>query len=169
MTTYSLKDILDTFAKSNGKKRLIYNLGAIGGISNNAVLLFFIAMPFIEYALIFNPYVFNALGIAQCIVLYIVFLSIIMISIFMISWKIKNTVIKKITPSWKKYFEKIDLKMVLSAGATPYSKFFDYYSKGLADHKSGEELHRYLLDSFKVMEEDNKELIEAMIKDNKFN
>jgi len=26
-----------------------------------------------------------------------------------------------------------------------------------------------LLDSFKVMEEDNKELIEAMIKDNKFN
>lgn len=168
MKTYSLKAILATFAKEDGTKRTIFNPGAIGGISSKAVILFFFAMPFIEYALIFNPYVFNTLGIAQCIVLYIVLLSTIMIVVFLISWKIKNGVIKKITPSWKKFFHDIDLTMVLSSSATPYSKFFDYYAKGLVENKSEEELHHYLLDSFKVMEEENKELIEAMIKDNKF-
>lgn len=168
MQVYSLKAILSTFAKPDGTKRTVFNPAPIGGISSKAVVLFFIAMPFIEYALIFNPYVFNALGIAQCIVLYIVLLSIVMISIFLITWKIKKNVIKKITPSWKNYFEKIDINMVLSSSATPYSKFFDYYSKGLLSNKSEEELHHYLLDSFKLMEEENKELIEAMIKDNKF-
>ena len=168
MPTYSLKVILDTFTKSNGAKRTIFNQAPIGGISSKAVILFFFAMPFIEYALIFNPYVFNALGIAQCIVLYIVLLSIVMIAIFLISWQIKKSVIKKITPSWKKYFEKIDINMVLSPSATPYSKFFDYYSKGLLEKYNEEELHRYLLDAFKKMEEENKDLIEAMIKDNKF-
>lgn len=168
MTTYSLKAILSTFAKSDGQKRLIFNMGAIGGLSSKAVIVFFWTMPFIEYALIFNPTVFNMLGIAQCIVLYIVFLSIIMIGVFLISWKIKNTAIKKITPSWKKYFDKIDINMVLSSSRTPYSKFFDYYAKGLQENKSEEELHHYLLDAFKIMEADNKELIEAMIKDNKF-
>ncbi len=169
MTTYSLKAILSTFADANGKKRTIFNLGPIGGISSNAVKLFFISLPFIEYALIFNSYVFNALGIAQCIVLYIVFLSIVMIMIFLISWKIKNSVIKRITPSWEKYFEKINLSMLLSSGRTPYSQFFEFYSKGIKENKTEEELHRYLLNSFKTMEEENKELIEAMIKDNKFN
>lgn len=169
MTTYSLKAILSTFAKSDGSKRTIFNLSPIGGLGSKYIILFFFTMPFIEYALIFNPYVFSVLGIAQCIVLYIVFLSIIMISIFLISWKIKKTVIKKITPSWEKYFEKINLDLLLSSGRTPYSQFFEYYSKGVVDNKSEEELHRYLLDSFKIMEEENKELIEAMIKDNKFN
>lgn len=169
MTTYSLKSILLTFANADGKKRMIFNLGAIGGISSNAIKLLFVSLPFIEYAAIFNPYVFNTLGIAQCIVLYIVFLSIIMILIFLITWKIKNIVIKRITPTWKKYFENINLTMVLSSGRTPYSEFFEFYSKGLTENQSEEELHRYLLDSFKTMEENNKELIEAMIKDNKFN
>lgn len=169
MHTYSLKAILSTFAKADGTKRTIFNLAPIGGISSQYVILFFFAMPFIEYALIFNPYVFNALGIAQCIVLYIVLLSTVMIAVFLIALKIKKSVIKKITPSWKKYFDKIDINMLLSTGTTPYSKFFEYYSKGLGEDKSEEELHRYLLDSFKIMEEDNKELIEAMIKDNKFN
>lgn len=168
MTTYSLKAILSTFAKEDGRKRTIFNLGAIGGISSKAVILFFCAMPFIEYALIFNPYVFNALGIAQCIVLYIVFLSIIMILIFLITWRIKKTVIKKITPTWKQYFKNVDLNMVLSSARTPYSQFFEFYSKGLLDNKTETQLHSYLQNSFKRMEEENKELIEAMIKDNKF-
>ncbi|MCL4431266.1 MAG: hypothetical protein M1300_02985 [Epsilonproteobacteria bacterium] len=169
MPTYSLKAILSTFAKSNGTKRTIFNQAPIGGISSKSVILFFLAMPFIEYALIFNPYVFNALGIAQCIILYIVLLSIVMISVFLISWQIKRSVIKKITPSWKNYFDKIDINMLLSSGTTPYSQFFDYYTKALIENKSEEELHHYLLDAFKKMEEENKELIEAMIKDNKFN
>ena len=103
MSTYSLKAILSTFVKPDGAKRTIFNPGAIGGVSSKLVILFFVAMPFIEYASIFNPYVFNALGIAQCIVLYIVFLSIVMIAIFLISWQIKKSVIKKITPSWKNW------------------------------------------------------------------
>jgi hypothetical protein len=168
MQVYSLKAILSTFAKPDGTKRTIFNPAPIGGISSKAVVLFFIAMPFIEYALIFNPYVFRALGIAQCIVLYIVLLSIVMISIILITWKIKKNVIRKITPSWKKYFEKIDINMVLSSGATPYSKFFDYYAKGLEENQSEESLHNYLVNIFRIMEEENKELIEAMIKDNKF-
>ena len=169
MKTYSLKAILDTFAKPDGKKRTIFNMGAVGGISSKVVLMFFISMPFVEYALIFNPYVFNSLGIAQCIVLYIVFLSIIMIMIFLISWKIKNSAIKKIAPSWQNYFDKIDLNMVLSSSRTPYSKFFDFYAQGLKESKNEDELHHYLMNAFKTMEEENKELIEAMIKDKKFN
>lgn len=168
MQLYSLKAILSTFAKADGTKRTIFNPAPVGGISSKAVVLFFIAMPFIEYALIFNPYVFNALGIAQCIVLYIVLLSIVMISMFLITWKIKKNVIEKITPSWKKHFGKIDINMVLSSNATPYSKFFDYYEKGLEESLSEELLHNLLVNNFKIMEEENKELIEAMIKDNKF-
>ncbi len=162
MSTYSLKSILLSFSNANAKKRLIFNLGAIGGISSNLVILFFISMPFIEYALIFNPYVFKALGIAQCIVLYIVFLSIIMIMIFLITWGIKITVIKKITPSWEKYFRNIKLKMLLSSGLTPYSQFFDYYAQGLKETTSEESLHNYLLSAFKTMEEENKDLLDAM-------
>lgn len=168
MKTYSLKAILATFAKTDGTKRTIFNLGAIGGISSKAVILFFFAIPFIEYALIFNPYVFNLLGIAQCIVLYIVLLSTVMIAVFLISLKIKKSVIKKITPSWKSYFPTIDLNMLLSSAKTPYSEFFDFYSKGLQEEKTESQLHQYLLDSFKIMEEENKDLIEAMTKDNKF-
>lgn len=168
MSIYSIKAILSTFAKSDGTKRMIFNAAPIGGLSSKSVILFFFAMPFIEYALIFNPYVFNMLGIAQCIVLYIILLSTIMIAIFVISWKIKKNIVQKISPSWKHYFDKTDLNMVLSSSATPYSKFFEYYAKGVSENLTEDELHRYLLEAFKKMEEENKELIEAMIKDNKF-
>jgi hypothetical protein len=167
MPSYSLKSILLSFANANGKRRLIFNLGAIGGISANVVLIFFISLPFIEYALLFNPYVFSALGIAQCIVLYIVFLSIIMIVIFLTTWVIKIRVIKKITPSWEKYFAHINLNMLLSSGLTPYSQFFDYYAQGLKENISEESLHNYLLSAFKTMEEENKDLLDAMKRDNK--
>ena len=162
MTPYSLKDILLTFANADGKKRMIFNLRPIGGISSNAVKLFFVSMPFIEYALIFNPYVFTALGIAECIVLYIVLLSIIMISIFLITWSLKKRVINKINPSWNQYFETIDLKAVVSEGITPYSRFFEYYTQALKDTNTEDELHLYLVDSFKKMEEENQDLIIAM-------
>lgn len=162
MQDYSLKTILSTFSTSNGKKRTIFNLGPIGGISSSLVILLFISLPIIEYAVLFNPTVFKALGIAQAIVFYIVFLSIIMIVIFLTAWKIKMMVIKKITPSWKKYFDNIDLSMVLSSGITPYSQFFDYYAKGLENHYSEEALHNYLVDSCRKMEEENKDLIDAM-------
>lgn len=166
MPVYSLKAILSTFSNSVGKKRLIFDLGPIGGISSNAIKLIFMSMPFIEYALIFNPYVFNALGIAQCIILYIVFLSIIMIAIFLITWSLKKKVIDKINPSWKHYFESIELETVVSEGITPYSRFFEYYAQALKETKDENELYKYLQDSFKKMEEENKDLIAAINRKN---
>ena len=162
MQEYSLKTILSTFSTSNGKKRTVFNLGPIGGISSSLVILFFISLPFIEYAILFNPYVFDRIGIAQAIVFYIVFLSIIMIVIFLITWKIKIMAIKKITPSWNKYFENINLDMVLSSGITPYSKFFEYYAQGVNEKIAEDALQNYLLDSCKRMEEENKDLIDAI-------
>ncbi|HEX5710430.1 MAG TPA: hypothetical protein VFX68_03725 [Sulfuricurvum sp.] len=162
MKEYPLKTILSTFSTSSGKKRTIYNLGPIGGLSSTAVILFFMSLPFIEYAILFNPYVFNKLGIAQAIVFYIVFLSLIMIAIFLIAWKIKMMVIKKINPSWNHYFEHIDLNMVLSSGITPYSQFFDYYAQGIKEKIPEDALQNYLLDACKSMEKENHELIAAM-------
>jgi hypothetical protein len=163
---YSLKTILSTFSTSNGKKRTIFNLGPVGGLSSTLVILFFISLPVIEYAILFNSYVFNNIGIAQAIVFYIVFLSIIMILIFLVTWKIKIMTIRKITPSWNKYFENINLSMVLSSGITPYSKFFDYYAQALTEKIPEDGLQNYLLDCCKRMEEENKDLIDAMNRNN---
>jgi hypothetical protein len=103
MANYSLKDILLTFSDSKGNRRTLLNAGPIGGINSNFVELFLLSLPFIEYAIIFNPVVFNALGIATAIVFFIVFLSIVMIIVFLVVWSIKKSVIKKITPSWEIY------------------------------------------------------------------
>jgi hypothetical protein len=57
--------------------------------------------------------------------------------------------------------------MLLSSGLTPYSQFFDYYAQGLKENISEESLHNYLLSAFKTMEEENKDLLDAMKRDNK--
>ncbi len=169
MSDYPLKTILSTFSNSDGNKRLIFNAGPIGGVNSVFMKLFFISFPFLEYAILFNPFVFKELGIVTSIVTYIVGLSIIMISIVLLTMKVKTKVIKKITSSWEKYFPGIDINMVLSPGITPYSDFFSFYSKRAKENLSDEELHNYLLDSFKTMKEENKELIEALKRDNKIN
>jgi len=162
MANYSLKDILLTFSDSKGNRRTLLNAGPIGGINSNFVKLFLLSLPFIEYAIIFNPVVFNALGIATAIVFFIVFLSIVMIIVFLVVWSIKKSVIKKITPSWETYFKGKDIQMVLSTVITPYSDFFKHYSEILKDDLTETELQNKLLESFKLMEEENKDLIEAM-------
>lgn len=169
MQNYSLKTILSTFSKSNGKRRTIFNAGPIGGVNDKLIILFFILLPLIDYAIFFNPYVFDKLGIAASIVAFIVSLSIVMIIIFLTTLKAKKNVIKKITPSWKKYFKDIDLNMVLSTGITPYSKFFEFYETGLKKNLSEEELHKYLINAFTIMEEENKDLIESLKRDNQMN
>lgn len=162
MITYSLSNILLSFADKSGNKRTLYNLGALGGIHTNLVKIFLLSLPFIEYAIIFNPIVFNFLGIATAIVFFIVFLSIVMLIVFFIVWGLKKKVIKKISPSWKTYFPNQNLEMVLSSQITPYSDFFNHYSMTVKDDLSEAELQKKLLESFKLMEDENKDLIEAI-------
>ncbi len=167
MSTYALRSILDSIssrAKKRIQKRTLYNLAPLGGISSALIVLFFLSLPFIEFALIFNPYVFKALGIAQSIIFFIVFLSIVMIIIFLLSWINNKAVLKRVSPSWKYYFPNIDLKVLLSSGTNPYSDFFREYS-AIPEDSSDEELHAALKEAFGRMEEENKELIEAMQKD----
>ncbi len=163
MTTYPLKTILATFTKANGNKRTLFNLAPLGGISSSVIALLLLALPFVEYAAIFNPTVFNKLGIAQSIIFFIVFLSIVMIIVFLVSWAVNEKVLKKISPSWESYFPNVDLKMVLSSGVTPYRDFFKVY-KGLMQLED-EALHQELLKAFVQMEDENKDLVEAIRKD----
>ncbi len=166
MSTYSLKSILATFTKPNGTKRLIFNQAPIGGQSSKSLILMFIALPFVEYAAIFNPYVFNMLGIAQAIVFFIIFLVFIMQMVFVIIWMNNKKAKKKVLASWNTYFDDIDLNLVLAGGSSPYREFFDRYSaldKNLDDNA----LYASLQQVFSELKEENKELLEAMNKDSK--
>lgn len=166
MTIYSLENVLQSFANKKGNRRTLFNLGALGGINTNFVKIFLFSLPFIEYALIFNPRVFDYLGIATAIVFFIVFLSIVMLIVFFVHWIIKKNVIKKITPSWEKYFPGKDLQMVISVGVTPYSNFFQHYSSALKENLNDEEMKKVLDKAFVTMEEENKELFEVINRNN---
>ncbi|MBE0497871.1 MAG: hypothetical protein IBX43_01360 [Campylobacterales bacterium] len=167
MPTYPLKTILDSISTTKQKsihKRILYNQAPLGGISSMLIVLFFFSLPFVEFALIFNPLVFEALGIAQSIIFFIVFLSIVMIIVFLVSWMNNTAVLKKISPSWSHYFPHVDLKMLLSSGTTPYSSFFHEYAK-IGTSLEDAQLHAALQKTFTKMQEENKELIEAMQND----
>lgn len=162
---YSLETILASiskYKKPNVKKRLIFDQSSIGGIGSRWVIAFFLALPVIEYAGIFNPWMFNMLGIAQAIIFFIVFLSMVMIMVIALAFINNNKVIRQITPSWKSYFPDIDLVMVLSSGATPYKDFFKHYGTALNKNLEGEALQNYLKEAFITMQEENKDLLEAM-------
>lgn len=171
--SYDLKTILSsvsTYKKNSDKskqvkKRLLYNQAPIGGLSINYFWAAFISMPFIEYAIIFNPVVFPMLGIAQAIVFFIVFLSIVMILIFALYAFNNRVVIDGITPMWEAYFPGIDVNLVLTSSHSPYGDFFKHYSEIAGDDLNDEELHQSLKSKFIVMQEENKDLIEAMQKD----
>lgn len=169
MPQYSLKTIISTFSNANGDKRTVFNNKPLGGMSNVSIIFLFISLPFVEYALIFNKYTMELLGLAGAVVAFIVFLSIVMITIMVLTLRIKKKVITKITPSWNHYFSDVNLKLVLSSGITPYSDFFKYYKEVSKKEMSEEVLHKYLQESFVKMQNDNVELIEAMRKDNKLN
>lgn len=172
-TEFSLETILASITKYNkspfpsmfAKKRTILNKAPLGGISSSALIFFFFTLPFIEFALIFNPVVFAKLGIAQSIIFYIIFMSIIMMIIFGVSWKNNRSVIAKITPSWNSYFPDIELKLILSSGVTPYSDFFPRYSVVVVENPSPEALYNALRLAFDAMKEENRDLLEAMERD----
>lgn len=166
--TYALKTILDTiskYKKPNVKKRLIFDQSPVGGLGSKWIIASFLLLPFIEYALIFNPYIFNMLGIAQAIIFFVVFLSIVMILIFTLGSINNARVVKKITPSWESYFPEIDLKLIVTSSSTPYKEFFNHYAKALNAGISAEALHAHLKQAFTTMQEENKELLEAMKND----
>lgn len=171
--SYSLKTILSTvstFKKNSDrskqvKKRLLFDQAPIGGLSVYYFWAIFIAMPMIEYAIIFNPVVFAMLGIAQAIVFFIVFLSIVMILIFALYAFNNRVVIDGITPAWETYFPDIDLNLVLTSSYSPYRDFFKAYSEIADDTLSDEALHAKLKESFVKMQEENKDLLEAMQRD----
>jgi len=167
MKQYSIKTILSTFTDKKGNKLTLLNPAPVGGISKKLLILFFIALPFLEYFAIFNPYVYGNLGLVSSIVIYIVFMSIIIMLVVLIVYMTKKSVIKKIKPSWKTYFKDIDPSMVLAVGITPYSDFFKHYSKLISEELNEEKLYEKLKESFKIMEEENSELLIAINKDNK--
>ncbi len=73
---YSLEAILasiSTYKKPDAKKRLIFDQSPVGGIGSKWVIAFFWAFPVVEYAGIFNPWMFGMLGIAQAIIFLLYF------------------------------------------------------------------------------------------------
>ena len=169
MPEYSLRTILSTFTKTNGQRRSVFNKAPIGGLGSPIVTLFFFSLPLISYGLLFNPYVFHILGIATAIVMYIVSMSLMMIIVFFITWKVKNDVIRLVEESWKYYFPNVDFKLVISKARTPYDDFYKYYTEVKDIKQSEDSLHKQLLEAFKKMQEENKELLNAIEKDNNKN
>ncbi|MEY3090571.1 MAG: hypothetical protein RL113_887 [Pseudomonadota bacterium] len=165
---YPLQNVLDTIAKTKNKtiqKRLIFDMAPIGGFGSRSWKILFLLLPFLLYATIFNPWVFSKLGIAQAIIFFIVFLSVLMITIFALASLNNARVVKKITPSWQHYFPQIDLKLIVTSSATPYKDFFTKYGEAVKESKNDDALYLFLKNAFIQMQEEQKELVEAMAKD----
>jgi len=170
---YSLSSILNALTKYTKKsdmpaivsKRLIFNKAPLGGISSNMLIVFFISIPFIEYAAVFNPYVFGALGIAQSIVVFIVLLVFLMQVVFLMIWKNNKSVLKRVEKSWESYFPSVDIKMVLSSGVSPYNDFYKAYGEAIGIASNDDELHHSLAKAFALMQDENRDLLEAIQKD----
>jgi len=167
MQTFPLKTILSTFTDKNGNKLTLFNAAPVGGLNSLIIKILFLSLPFIEFVAIFNDYVYSKVGLVTQIVVYIVFMSIIMVIIFAVTYITRKNVVKKITPAWNNYFPDIDLSMVLAVGITPYSDFFKHYSKLAKEELSEDILYEKLNNSFTQMQEENKELLIAINKDNK--
>lgn len=164
---YSLTQILDTLVKTKTdtvKKRVIFDQSPVGGIGSKWVIAFFISLPILLYVGIFNPAIFAMLGIAQAIIFYVIFLSMVMILILAVAFINNNKVLRQIKPSWDEYFPGIDLKLILSSGVSPYKEFFKYYALAIKEGKKDDALHVYLQEAFVKMQEENKDLLEAMNK-----
>ena len=162
---FNLETIINTFTKSNkkrAKKRLIFDQTELKGIGAKWVIAFFFSLPVMLYMGIFNDAVFSMLGIAQAIIFFIVFLSMVMILVIATTFINNNKVIRQIEPSWKNFFPGIDLKWVLSSGATPYKDFFQHYGQALKEDLKGESLQSFMKDAFETMASENSELLEAM-------
>jgi magnesium-transporting ATPase (P-type) len=162
---YLLTTILKSVFIYNGstlKKRLIYDRGLLGGLASRWIKLLFLLLPVILYGVIFNPIVFEMLGIAQAIVFYIILLVFVMQVVMLISYLNNRKLIKEVTLSWEHYFPDIDFKLILSSGTNPYMDFKKQYAKALQEGLDEEMLHKRLLEDVKTMESEHHLLYEAM-------
>jgi len=144
------------------KKRLIFDQHPIGGIGSKWVKIFFISLPILLYIGIFNPTIFAMLGIAQAIIFFIVFLSMVMIMVVALTFINNNKVIRQIALSWHSLFPTVELNQVLSTGVTPYTHFPQAYGELLDMELKDKEFELKLKEKFISMQEENKELFEAM-------
>jgi len=164
---YLLTQLLNTLVKTKGdkvKKRLIFDQSPVGGIGAKWVIAFFISLPIFLYIGIFNPAVFAMLGIAQAIIFYVIFLSMVMILIMAVAFINNNKVVRQIKPSWDEYFPGVELKLILTSGASPYKDFFKHYASALKEDLNDDALHIYMQEAFTTMEEENEDLFEMMNK-----
>ncbi|CAA6824176.1 MAG: Unknown protein [uncultured Sulfurovum sp.] len=162
---YSLEIILSTITtqKNNtAKKRLIFDQGPLSGIASKWVILFILSLPIMLYAGIFNPVMFEILGIAQAIIFFVVFLSMVMIIIVVSVFINNNKVLREVSSSWNTYFPNVDLKLALSSSATPYKDFFKHYNTALSKNLSGQTLQEELAENFATMEVENQALMNAI-------
>ncbi len=165
---YSIQTIIKSVFKEKNhqiKKRLIYDNAMFGGLSNKWIKLAFFVLPFAMYAAIFNPASFKELGIAQAIVFYIILLVFAMQIIVAVSYFNNRKVLKTASAAFEHYFPGIEMKMILSSGATPYKDFAIHYEKALADELDGDTLKDRMTHAFKEMESENSHLVEAMKRD----
>lgn len=164
---YSLENILSAITKVNNKtakKRLIFNQGPLNGIASKWVILFILSLPVMLYAGIFNPVMFDILGIAQAVIFFVVFLSMVIIIIATTVFINNNKVLREIKPSWEAYFPNVDLKLALAASTTPYKDFFKHYNLALQEDLSEEALKERLRENFVTMEVENQILMDAIRK-----
>jgi hypothetical protein len=162
---YDLQTILNsfiTYKKPKAKKKLLFDQTQLGGIAKKWIIAFFILLPFLNYMGIFQTFIFDMLGIAQAVVFFVVFMSMIMIMIAVLTFINNNAVIRKITPSWKHYFPKVDLKMILSGNSSPYKDFYKHYAKARNENLEGEALQQKLQEAFDQMEKENSHMMESI-------
>lgn len=163
--TFLLKTMLSTLykvKKNQAKKRFIFDQTPLGGIGSKWIKAFFISLPILLYIGIFNPKIFGMLGIAQAIIFYIVFLSMVMIMIVALTFINNNKVLRQITPSWNALFPTVELKQILSSGASPYSNFMNVYNELLSKKLDEKEFEIEMKEHFSKMQEENRELFERM-------
>jgi len=166
MSNYSLHTILSTLTKKNGKKRLLFNFRPVGGWDSKIIIMMFFSLPFVEFAVLFNPYSFEYLGIAQAIIFYIVFSSMLMILVTGMIFAFNANLVRKITPAFLEHLGGRDITLVVSSGVTPYSKFFEHYQTFLKDNLDEVQMKEALIKALEKMEEENKDMFDAMNRNN---
>ena len=166
--SHTLTSILKSVFKEKNhkvKKRLIYNKAALGGLDSKWVKFAFVMLPFVLYAAIFNPSSFAYLGIAQAIVLYIILLVFAMQVVVAVSYYNNKSVVKIATEAWEAYFPTVEFKQLLSSGVTPYVDFTKHYELALKDGLKDKALQERLSSAFEKMQEENKDLLDAIRRD----
>lgn len=101
-------------------RRIIIDRSFLGGIGAKSLIAFFIMLPVIEWFLIFNPWVFELLGIAQAIIFYIVFMSFCMFAVFIMVWVNNKKAKATIAPAWQELLSEYSFDMVDLAARGPY-------------------------------------------------